>query len=287
MSEDKYGVIIDEFESIISVGDRVCRQLSGMKFEHRHHSYADPIFTKMLCHAVSLYKLTPKINTPSYYDLWDMPSACAIARCIIESYDVLEYISLAEINEEERTFRILVWKVHDKQRRIKMLTCINSKDPNVSLLREEESKFTSEIISHRLFHNLGKYTKDKIKKRDAPLYLMSQKELNAINKVNHNYHIAATTMLSQYVHTLPMSVHQLFEFKAGSADALRLTSLPIQFCLGFLARAISRMADTFANGAVEISEQELQIFVRWKDIVENGVDLERIEGMNAPIVGEV
>ncbi|MEO6032133.1 MAG: hypothetical protein ABIP61_09565, partial [Burkholderiaceae bacterium] len=108
MKLERYKEILAEFDLLIDVGKAVSQRLVGTTPIHSHHSYSDPIFTKLLCHAMSLRNLSPQLTQSSTQQLWDMPSACAVARCIIEAHDVLEYIALAELPLQEREFRLLV-----------------------------------------------------------------------------------------------------------------------------------------------------------------------------------
>jgi hypothetical protein len=272
MQIDRYKEILSELELFISVGKAVSHRLVGTTTEKTHESYADPIFTKLLCHAITLHKLSPQPSTENFNQLWDMPSACAIARCIIEAHDVLEYISFAKISDEERSFRLLVWKLHDQQRRLRMLQSIQSKTPEVDAIRNCSQALTKEAEAHPWFEKISKNAQKHIRTGEAPSFLLPHKELNTANGVDHEYHITATMMLSQYVHTLPMSVHQLMEFKAGTPEALHMSSIPIQYSLGFLARAICRMTETFPHGDQELTNQQSLAFERWNAVVEEGVN---------------
>ncbi|MGJ7483973.1 hypothetical protein ACSFA2_01870 [Variovorax sp. LT2P21] len=271
MEVTRYREILGELEIFIELGKQVSLHLVGIEPEHHHCSYADPIFTKLLCHAISLHRLSPQLDQSQGQQLWDMPSACAVARCIIEAHDVLEYIALANISEEERSFRLLVWKLHDQQRRSSMLNSINSHDPRARDIHNKADELQKEAEQHPWFPNINLGYQKRIRSGDAPSYLLSQRELNKANGVNHDYHVAATMMLSQYVHTLPMAVHQLLEFKAGTPEALHLSSMPVQYSLAFLARTITRMAEVFPQGNVEITEQQSDVFSRWLSVSEKGV----------------
>lgn len=273
MEATRYKKIVGELEMFIEIGIQISHQLEGMKPDHRQHSYADPIFTKLLCHAISLHRLSPQHDAQQLYELWDMPSACAVSRCIIEAHDVLEYIALAKISEEERSFRLLVWKLHDQQRRSSMLASIKSNDPRAQNIHTKAAELKTEAEQHPWFENLNRGQQKKIRSGDAPSYLLSHKELNSANGVNHDYHVAATMMLSQYVHTLPMAVHQLQEFKAGTAEALHLSSMPIQYSLAFLARAIRRMTEVFPRVNLTVDDHQSEVFSRWCTVAANGVTL--------------
>ena len=234
MNFDRYVEILSDFERLLQCGMEISRLLVGTKTSETHLSYADPIFTKLLCHAISLRTLSPTPKEGAGGELWDLPSACAIARCIIEAHDVLGYLVFNAISQEERELRTLIWKLHDKQRRLKMLEAIKSKDPRVEEIREDIKALLEKATAQPRFSTLSNHHQKKIR-CDAPSFLVSQRELNQANSVNHDYHTSATMWLSQYVHTFPMALHQLFDFKAGTPDALRLSSMPIQYSSGFMA----------------------------------------------------
>ena len=281
MEVDRYGEILAELEMFISVGAAVSQRLVGTTTEQAHQSYADPIFTKLLCHAISLKRLSPPLSMEESTQLWDMPSACAIARCLIEAHDVLGYISLSQVSDDERSFRALVWNLHDQQRRSSMLNSIQSKDSQAEAIHVGARDLAKEAEAHPWFTKISKSYQQRIRAGDAPSFLLSHKELNAANGVNHEYHVAATMMLSQYVHTLPMAVHQLMEFRAGTPEALHMSSMPIQYSLGFLAHAILRMVEVFPHGDQELTDPQALAFSRWNSVVENGVTASSFQGLSS------
>lgn len=271
MEISRYSNIIIELETLISAGAHVSTLLVGTMPSQMHQSFSDPIFTKVLCHAISLHRLTPK--PVDDVELWDMPSACAVARCIIEAHDVLEYIALVEIGDEEREFRLLVWQLHDRHRRLKMARALQSNHSGVHEVSMDAMQLSKRIVAHPVFQKIDAGMKTKIRTGDAPAFLLSQRERNKTNGINHDYYNAATMFLSQYVHTTPMSVHQLMQFKAGTADALRMSSMPIQYSLSFLAQAITRMAETFLKGQTVFSPSQAKALSTWCGIARGGVEL--------------
>ncbi|OZI38126.1 hypothetical protein CAL29_07220 [Bordetella genomosp. 10] len=67
---------------------------------------ADPVFTELLCHAISVRKFSPQLGVECR--LWDMPSTGAVVRCVIEARAALEYIPFSEISDKALTFRMLI-----------------------------------------------------------------------------------------------------------------------------------------------------------------------------------
>jgi hypothetical protein len=101
--------------------------------------------------------------------------------------------------------------------------------------------------------------------------VLHQRDLNAASCINHEYYIAATMFLSQYVHTYPLSLHQLMHFRAGEPGALHLSSMPLQYSMPFLAKAIEGMVEIFPEGKVEPSGEVSRVLRTWLMIAENGV----------------
>ncbi len=271
MEVERYRKILDELGMFVSLGVKVSQRLAGSSGHAPHRMWADPIFTKLVCHGISLLKLSPHTSDQSSFQFWDLPSACAVARCIIEAYDVLEYIALADLDDSQMQFRLLVWQLHERQRRSNLLALINSQDARAPGIFSDAEKLKTDTLNHPLFNSMPMDVQRKIKGNDAPAYLMSRRHLNQAAGIDHDQYLSATVWLSQYVHTLPMAVYQLRDFRAGTPQALNLTAMPIQYCLGFIGRSIIRMASVFPAANLELESNEVDALSQWCAIVEQGV----------------
>ena len=74
-----------------------------------------------------------------------------------------------------------------------------------------------------------------------------------------------------------MSIEHLNKFKAGTEDAIGMTSLAIRNCLGLLARAIVRMVELFPHGEVDLDEHQAIQFSIWCSVVEQGVYISSVK----------
>lgn len=271
MNADRYKEIINSFDRLNNYAIEISSNLTGITTNEDRFLYATTIFSKLVCHALSLRKISPSLNSDVVNELWDVSSACAIARALIESYEALAYISLNDITPDEREFRIKLWELHDLQRRIKMLVQINSKNPELSTIKNSSELLHTEITQHTLFSNCSGNVKNKINNKEAPGFYLSQQERNNVSGINHAYHNTATMALSQYVHTLPMAVHQLMNFRAGDPESLHMCSLPIQYSMAFLAKAISGMTEIFPIEFSNSSTEAAGDMEFWLNIAENGI----------------
>lgn len=69
MDVNKYNEIVGELEMFISIATAVSDRLIGTTTTLAHQSYADPVFTKLLCHAISLHRLSPKMRADTTTEL--------------------------------------------------------------------------------------------------------------------------------------------------------------------------------------------------------------------------
>ena len=267
MTPDRYLRVLREYDELLEHAKAISARLVGRTLESNELLYADAIYTKLICHGISLRKLSPSLDDG---ELWDVASASAVARALIEAYDALAYIVIHPVPPEDREFRMLLWDLHDQQRRLRMLEKLKSLNPEVEGIRLRASSLAYRVARHALFPSLSRDLQTKIKRGDAPAVHLSQRELNAASGVDHDYYTTATMFLSQYVHTFPMSLRQLMEFRAGDPDALRVASLPLQYCMPFLAKAIEGAIQTWPDGQLERSESFQVLLSSWLVIAERG-----------------
>lgn len=271
MTPERYRKILREFEVLISHARSISDRLVGRTIEDQSLSYSDAIYSKLMCHGISLLKLSPSLDTTQTSELWDVASACAVARALIEAYDALAYIGVHSVNSSEREFRVLLWELHDQQRRFSMLDKIGSVDPRAADIRRRAAELSAKLTAHPFYSSTSKDVRRKVCRGEAPPVHLSQRDLNAASGINHEYYIAATMWLSQYVHTFPMSLHQLMQFRAGEPDALHVSAMPLQYSMPFLAKAIEGMVKIWPEVGIEPSDEVERILRLWLVVAKNGV----------------
>jgi hypothetical protein len=266
-----YRAEVREFDAVVEHARAVSSALIGKTARSRQDGYGEQIFVKLLAHCVALRRLSPDPNRAVPHEFWDVPSSSAIARCVIEAHDAFDYIVAPSASELEREFRLLLWEAHDKTRRIRMAEAIGSTDPKKSKLQADAKDLTSRLKGHSLFSTIRKDVRQKILKGDPPAFHLSQREMCRESGVDYDYYNAITVQLSQYVHTHPYSVHQLFVFRAGSLEGLRMMALPLQFALPFLARVTEGIRDRFPGLTPEPPSRTAQSMALWRMLAQQGV----------------
>lgn len=270
MTPGKYKEILAEFDTLLGHAHALCDRLTERAFEGLHLAYVDTIYTKLICHGISLRRLSPTLDARiAPQELWDLPSVCAVARSLIEAYDALAYIGAPDISETERGFRFLVWEAHDQARRLSMLEKIGSVDARVEEIRQKAAALSEQIKSHECFANATKDLQARVT-RGEPFHL-TQKELNLAHGINHDFYVAATMFLSQYVHTYPFAIHQLMHAKAGDPGSIQLSSMPLRYTMPFIVKAVDAMIALWPDAQAAVSDDLDMLIRQWRHVAEQGV----------------
>lgn len=266
-----YSQEVREFDAVLEHAKAVSHALVGKASPSANASYAAQIFVKAISHCLVIRHLVPDPARKRTNELWDVPSISAVARCVIDCHDAFVYIGAMDCSAEEAAFRQLLWEAHDKTRRARMLRAIGSRDPRNPTLFKEAEELTAKVMSHPVYATIRKDLQKKVADGDPPAYHLSQREICAAASVDYDYYTAITMQLSQYVHTYPFSVRQLFAFKAGTLDSLRLMALPMQYTIPFLARIAEGVRKQFPGLTPEPPSRTAKSMALWRTISTTGV----------------
>ncbi|MBU9132376.1 hypothetical protein KTD17_05110 [Burkholderia multivorans] len=266
---DRYTKLLGEYDAMLDYACAMSDRLADHRVGARHLAYAETIFTKLVCHGVSLKKLCPTLS-PSH-ELWDIGAICAVARTLIEAFDALAYISLQPVLPAQRELRLLAWELHSHERRLVMLDGIGASGPEVEAVRTAANSLREAVMAHALYTELPSGAKKRIESRDAPDMLLSQRELNSSCGVCHDFYAVVTRFLSQYVHTHPLALNQLALTHAGDPGALHLIALAVQYATAFLAKAIEGIGSLWPDVRVDMSGDLERDYVVWLRLVQKGV----------------
>jgi hypothetical protein len=270
----RYRTNYGEFAALLTHATDLIELQSGYKPRGDRDVYAERILGKLVCHGLSLKRLSPSPTLPGG-ELWDISSNYAIARTLIETYEALSYIALEPVEVSEREFRVLLWKLHAQERRREMLRLIGSNHPEIKSLESEVSELRNAVLGHQYLSSAGGDIGRKVQRGETPPYHLSRAERDVRCGINRDYHTVVIMHLSSHVHTHPFSVHQLFEFKAGDPECLQLMGVPLQYSSAFLAKAIVGVRGGFMPRVPLISESFMKTLDLWTDILSKGVKIER------------
>lgn len=237
---ERYIQARSQYRRIVDAAQACLEEATDTSLGSRREQRATLLFTKIVCHSISLDRLVPSLE-PDTTELWDIASACAVARALIETHDAAAYISFNDITEQMREFRLLAWDLHDLHRRLKILSFLNSTDPGRDKLQDEERRKRSDVVKHACFGELSAPQRQRIESGDAPDYLVNRRDRNRENSVNHRFYSTVYLFLSQHVHSYPMAQSQLRSFTAGGTVERGQFENLTRYSEYFVCRAIERM----------------------------------------------
>lgn len=272
MDRSRYNELIAEFSAASNHARDVSRALAGLTCVEPHRLYAELIFVKLLAHCITLRRLSPAVDGSPQTELWDLPSNSVIARAAIEAFDALAYVALQPVKPVQREFRILLWELHDDNRRAKMLEHIGSQHPRCAEILASAQGLEQRVIEHPCFNTLSPSLQKKIRSHDPPAFINSQRDRCLANGINHDYYNFVTMELSQYAHTLPYAVNNLSKFRAGDAEALQMMSLPIRYVLPFLLRATEGLRLLFPGITPQPPKNVSKSMTIWNQILAKGLN---------------
>ena len=263
-----------EFDAVLEHGKAVSAALAGVTLKTPQASYGEQIFMKLLAHCIALRRLAPDPAQAMPRELSDLPSMSAVARCVIEAHDAFEYVAGHAVSDSERSFRIRLWELHDATRRLKILARIGSTDPAIAGIRADAARLQLALDAHEYMASLPAALQAALRLRlsrnDPPDFHLSRRQRCEMSGVNADWHEAITMQLSQHVHTLPFSVHQLMQFQAGTPEALRLMAQPLVFALPFLARVIQAMDALMPERVLRPPSRTARTMLVWRAFAEQG-----------------
>lgn len=239
----------------------------------RQHN-AKVIFSKLVGHGISVYRLAPTGIVPDKAgatEFWDVSSLFCLGRALVEAFDALSYVALEEVSGEDRAFRVCLWRLHAEDRKLQALQLIKSKRPEVAAVEREVGKLRQQLSSLPFVESLDKRTRSDVLGKKIPPFHLRPYERNRRNGVDHDYYTASHILLSAHTHTYPMAVEHLATFQAGDAESLRLIALPIQYANGFLSKGLLGINGLFPNLIPSLLEPAAQIVEAWAAIVTNGI----------------
>ena len=267
-----YKARVREFDAVLEHAKAMSAALVGFVAPSAQAAYGGLIFIKLVAHCAALRSLAAESGDRTAKDLQDVPSMSALARCAVEAHDAFEYIAGHDVTDAERSFRIQLWELHDRARRLKMFGDMDAADPRVGALRADVAQRQSALEADAFFASLHAELRaalsQRLAKGDPPAFHLGQRQRCALSGVNADWHNAATLQLAQQAHTLASSAALPVEVQPATTEALRLMTLPLLFALPFLARVTSTTAQLIPERAPEPPSRTARTMAAWRSVAE-------------------
>lgn len=265
-----YRTKVREFDAVMEHAKAVASALVGQAAPAAHIRYGEQIFMTLLTHCISLRSLAGDSNQRMPGDLWGVPPMCAVARCVVEAHDAFEYVAGHDMGAPERTFRLLLWRLHDESRCLKMSG--DADDARTRALRADVGRLQAELEGHEFLGTLAPELQAELRRRlargEPPAFHLGQRQRCALSGVDADWHQAVTAQLAQYVHTLPSTVRQLSSLKVETPEALRVVAMPLLFALPFLVRVTQAVVKPMQGKVPEPPSRTARTMALWRSMAE-------------------
>ncbi|MCQ8120020.1 hypothetical protein, partial [Methylomonas rosea] len=143
--------------------------------------------------------------------------------------------------------------------------------PEVDEIRCSAVLLRRQILESPAAGTLHPSARSRIVQGKSPDFLLPIKERCARAGISYKYHLGAKMFLSAYVHTHPIALHQLTNFKAGDPNSLTLLSVPIRYAMAFLAKSLELMRTLFGEVLPLPDEPSKTAIIVWAGIAAEGV----------------
>ena len=272
--DTRYLTIRSDLRIVLDQCALVSQLLSDQVSTSERQHNAKLIFSKLAGHGISLYRLSPTGQIPAQpgsTEFWDVSSLFCICRALIEAFDALAFVAIEEVSEDERSFRVLLWRLHAEDRKLQALKLIRSERPEVVALDAEVKALRGQLEKSAFYLLLDKSVRTAVVGKKIEPFHIRPPERNRRNRVNHEYYMASYILLSAHTHTYPMALQQLAAFQAGDSESLRLISMPSQYAIGFLSKALLGIQGIFPESSQPAQAEVTDVVETWSQIVENGI----------------
>ena len=156
-STDKYKSAYEELKRLIDTAFRIAINIQYKEVETRDLEAASRLFAKIISHSRAILVLAPKapaqVQAPEQ-ELWDLSSMATLCRSLVDSYYVLFYIAVDEVDDSTKEFRWILWDYHSESRKLKKLQLIGPASPAVAEIERNVSKLKNDLTNHQFFKSL-------------------------------------------------------------------------------------------------------------------------------------
>lgn len=219
------------------------------------------LYTKVITHIFSIYKLLPRspFDNNSKNEIWDISSIAVLTRTIIDTYYVLYYIGVDEIEESLFDFRLLVFQYHSEHKRLQKIKLMNLDKNKYQNIELEFSKLKEELIKNEYFNKFDNELKRQIKKGKKAI-LLTNTEMSDLCGVSKDYYNLIFKDLSSYVHSYPFAINKLSSFRAGNNVSLDELGLIVEYSLVYLSLSIRDFISIIPDDIdIKLSKKEMSL----------------------------
>lgn len=266
--KEKYLNSVQDLERLIATCITLSNNTHKREVDSWRKEYGSYIFAKMCVHTIGIQKLVPEsslFNIPNNFKVWDISSLSVLIRSLIEAYHVFYYLIIDEIDEKELEFRFLLWHLHSECERKRMLNAIGSTNPQIKKVEKDIEDYKTKLLKNDFYISRNHDERRSYRRGEIGIAL-SNLQISQRAGISENYYRATYKYLSSFVHTLPFSIQQIAEFKAGEDESLGLIKSLAETTSGYLSFAIRDFVELFPDQKIVTKEVD-DLVSLWLDVL--------------------
>lgn len=194
-----------------------------------------------------LRALSVEVNEPV-----DFTSVAVLSRSILEGYLAIHYFCSWNCSNEQKKAKLLWWKWHELNERLRTLRLVNSQRPEIARLHQRKETLRKELLAC----HLPKKLKDELEAGDSPrtALLKGQKSIAKDAGILPEHFELQYQQLSAIAHSQPMVIQAMIKHDPNDRVVCSMLEWAVKWATAYLAFSIRDYANLVepAKNALEL-----------------------------------
>lgn len=242
----EYCVLVEEKISMLL---ELCDTLHKENIPVGERTWIEPLIFKLCLHASSFINVFNgiKVNAnDKTLHLFDEPTALVLFRTIIENYLTIFYLFFDTVSDEEKIYRLNVWKYSGISQRIGFTATLEKNIRQKEHDQKEFDRIKKVIIESPFFLSEDKKRREKILSGSSPKLFFSWKNLIQRSKLKESIFLKLYGYKSNYTHSEFISIFQI-KSKGFGYNPLAKEHYTLLLAHSLISKCIIELANLFPS----------------------------------------
>ncbi|WP_042201256.1 hypothetical protein [Paenibacillus camerounensis] len=249
----------EDLVKLIELCKRISDSESYLKPSTQRTKYAEIIFEKLVLYSISFFKLWPKKDDEKSELYLDSATFASIARNIIETHNILQYVCERNISQEEFNYRVKLMKYHNITDYFKIINRFGFSEQGY-IIQMYDCVFripaTEDLLEDSIYLSLSEGLQKEIIKGKIPYHWA--KMVNKKSPLDRNIESGVYNILSNSIHSFPLGLSNSSTKSIGFGhfDWKSLLFITLEVVIMYLSSAIRIYLMTRPKLATRLSVEE-------------------------------